>query len=278
MNSPSPMSRKELLELASLDALGLLEEYDAALFTRSFHQAPESLQQEILDLQAGVVADASLLPSVEPSRALRGAVVSAVLRTAGTQVQLAPLATITPATVQRTNVARESTGGGALAGGGMWRAASFLLIGALLVSIFFNLRFLERIDAISEIVLGVRNDQQFERLVGRDVWMIAGSAGTHRIPMLPANGAPTHCIGFVLIDESYSVPHMLVLGLPKHEDFTITIECSDGSVFSKVLHSSSFSGFARAMMIDIPQLDTAQLASAKIEIRTIDGILMLASA
>ncbi len=52
MTSPAPMSREELLELAALDALGLLDEYEAALYTRSFHHAPAAVQDEIKDLQA----------------------------------------------------------------------------------------------------------------------------------------------------------------------------------------------------------------------------------
>ncbi len=47
MTSPEPMTRKELLELAALDVLGLLDEYEAAYYTRSFHHAPASVQDEI---------------------------------------------------------------------------------------------------------------------------------------------------------------------------------------------------------------------------------------
>ena len=43
MSVPNPMTREELLELSALDALGLLEEYEAALFTRSFHHAPAAV-------------------------------------------------------------------------------------------------------------------------------------------------------------------------------------------------------------------------------------------
>ena len=41
------MTREELLELAALDAFGLLDDYEAALFTRSFHHAPVAVQDEI---------------------------------------------------------------------------------------------------------------------------------------------------------------------------------------------------------------------------------------
>ncbi len=63
MSPPTPMTREELIELAALDALGLLDEYESALFTRSFHHAPAAVQKEIKDLQAAVTADPSLLPT-----------------------------------------------------------------------------------------------------------------------------------------------------------------------------------------------------------------------
>ena len=60
MTTPE-MPREELLELASLDALGLLDEFDSAHFTRSFHAAPASVQDEIRRLQASIATDAALL-------------------------------------------------------------------------------------------------------------------------------------------------------------------------------------------------------------------------
>ena len=66
MTSPEPMTRKELLELAALDVLGLLDEYEAAYYTRSFHHAPATVQDEIKRIQAEVASDESLLPGEEP--------------------------------------------------------------------------------------------------------------------------------------------------------------------------------------------------------------------
>ena len=71
MTSPEPMTRQELLELAALDALGLLDRYEAALYTRSFHYASAPVQDEIVRLQAEIVSDESLLPEEEPDDSLR---------------------------------------------------------------------------------------------------------------------------------------------------------------------------------------------------------------
>jgi hypothetical protein len=78
MTSPNPMSRDELLEWAPLDAFGLLDEYEASLFERSFHHAAASVQAEIRKLQADLAEDASLLSGEEPRSLLRQKVLVAV--------------------------------------------------------------------------------------------------------------------------------------------------------------------------------------------------------
>ena len=52
----------QLLELAVLDAHGLLEPIEADLFNRSFHDAPASVQDEIVQLQRDFACDETLLP------------------------------------------------------------------------------------------------------------------------------------------------------------------------------------------------------------------------
>ena len=66
MTSSEPMTQRELLELAALDALGLLDEFEAAYYTRSFHDAPATVQDEIKRLQAELATDQRLLPGDEP--------------------------------------------------------------------------------------------------------------------------------------------------------------------------------------------------------------------
>jgi len=65
------MTREELLELAPLDAFGLLDEVEAALFHRAFHQAPPSVQDEVIALQAELVAADHFLSDDEPRPILR---------------------------------------------------------------------------------------------------------------------------------------------------------------------------------------------------------------
>ena len=57
---------KQLIELAVLDAHGLLEPIESDLFDRSFHDAPASIQDEIIQMQRDFALDESLLPSDTP--------------------------------------------------------------------------------------------------------------------------------------------------------------------------------------------------------------------
>ncbi|MCP4007434.1 MAG: hypothetical protein GY725_24900 [bacterium] len=95
MTSPTPMAREDLLELAPLDALGMLDDYESALFTRSFHHAPAAVQDEIKELQAKVASNPVLLPKIEPPARLRERVLMRVDRAIEEGgAELRPLATI----------------------------------------------------------------------------------------------------------------------------------------------------------------------------------------
>ncbi|MBL9119188.1 MAG: hypothetical protein JNL80_04650 [Phycisphaerae bacterium] len=95
MTSSDPMSREELIELAPLDAYGLLDDYEAALFNRSFHHAPATVQAEIRALQAQLAEDGAFLSNDEPRGLLRQKVLIRIAEEVDeTAEQLKPLATI----------------------------------------------------------------------------------------------------------------------------------------------------------------------------------------
>ena len=89
------MAREELIESAALDAFGLLEDYEAALFTRSFHHAPAAVQSEIISMQAEITSDERLLPGVNPDPKLRERMLDAVEKAIEKETaELEPLAII----------------------------------------------------------------------------------------------------------------------------------------------------------------------------------------
>ena len=72
------MSTHELLELATLDAMGLLDPDEREAFERAFHAAAPALQAQIRREQLRISSLDSTLPPVEPPPGLRARVMAAV--------------------------------------------------------------------------------------------------------------------------------------------------------------------------------------------------------
>ena len=161
MSSSNAMTREELLEYAALDAFGLLDEYEASLYTRSFHNAPAAVQDQILQLQAQLVSDESLLPSVNPDPTLRTRVLQAVAEAIEQETsQLEPLATIgrprmNPDVIAKIepNVASQ-----------FWRAAAFALCAGLLVVAYFLTQVSARQSRIAELALSQNTEARLNEL------------------------------------------------------------------------------------------------------------------
>lgn len=73
------MKREDLFEMATLDALGLLEPEERRVFEDIFRDASPALQHEIRREQRRVTDIERSLPAVEPPASLRGRVLAAVL-------------------------------------------------------------------------------------------------------------------------------------------------------------------------------------------------------
>jgi hypothetical protein len=160
------MTREELLEYAALDAFGLLDEYEASLYTRSFHNAPAAVQDQILQLQAQLVSDESLLPSVNPDPTLRSRVLQAVAEAIEQETaQLEPLATIGRPRANAEVIAKIEPS----AASHFWRAAAFALCAGLLVVAYFLNQVSVQQSRIAELALGQNTEArmaQLEELIG----------------------------------------------------------------------------------------------------------------
>jgi hypothetical protein len=74
----SQYNTHELLELASLDVLGLLDADERESFERAFRAAPPALQAQIRREQLRIAGDDGLLPTVDPPLGLRARVLAAI--------------------------------------------------------------------------------------------------------------------------------------------------------------------------------------------------------
>jgi len=72
------MTTRELLELASLDAMGLLEDREREGFERAFRAAAPAVQRQVRREQERLTGDTSTLPEVDPPAELRGQVIGRV--------------------------------------------------------------------------------------------------------------------------------------------------------------------------------------------------------
>ncbi|MEE2912422.1 MAG: hypothetical protein VX436_01315, partial [Planctomycetota bacterium] len=130
----STHNHPELIELAVLDAYGLLDPIESELFNRSFHNAPASVQDEIIRLQHRFATDESLLPSDLPSSTLKKKVLHTVAKAADTEAKrLAPLALIGARAVA------ENTSTAASTSILLWRSAAIILFCVTVVLAIFTL-------------------------------------------------------------------------------------------------------------------------------------------
>ncbi|MDY7109471.1 MAG: hypothetical protein SYC29_12620 [Planctomycetota bacterium] len=228
MTSPTPMTREELIELAALDAFGLLDDYEAALYTRSFHHAPVAVQNEIKELQAAFAGEASLLPDVEPDPALRQRVLDAVSKAIEAEsLNLAPLAMI-----GRPDRARPETAGriGAGASTPVWRAAAFALAAALLVVAYFAGQFLERNNMLTGALIDLDTFQTVEDDIGPTFKDFVGNPTCTTRTLFPDRESDNDAFAVVYVNEQGQA-FVFAACLPcKSGPFTVTAtDPNDGS-------------------------------------------------
>ena len=272
MTSPEPMTRQELLELAALDALGLLDRYEAALYTRSFHYASAPVQDEIVRLQAEIVSDESLLPEEEPDGSLRERVLRKVAEAIEREAsEFAPLATIGR---RRRHGPGESDGRLAFgASGQFWRAAAFVMAGAVVVLAYFSTEANRSSNEIAR--LAITNDTEQLAVVlgpmGRD--FVVGDS--EKTALRPANGGKF--IGAVYVNDAINQAFVFFDGLKRtnSDDYTLRVVLEDGTTKNLQAFRSSgiFSGFR------VANLSASLLASiARWEITDLADAVILTSA
>lgn len=159
------MSTQELLELAQLDAMGLLDEQDAHEFEVAFASAPAEIQKQIRDEQARMCVLEPVLPEVEPPADLRAKVLASVhteIVKAITQPEEVPasraveqMPVMAPAIAARAEVRHE--GGRQVAGPetgrrrgvNTWRSAAIAFAAAAIVLGITTVQLQARFDQMS---------------------------------------------------------------------------------------------------------------------------------
>ncbi len=275
MTAATSITIKELLELAALDAFGLLDEYESALYTQSFHHAPATVQDDIKRLQAQIASDESLLPIDEPDPALRDRVLAAVAKAIeADSSKLAPLATIgrprrtSPETARRVLPAS----------GQFWRAASFVLAGTLLAVAYLWSDANRQSYLIASLALHNVTDAQLVQLVGPTITKFLKDPSAERIVLTPTKSGDASWAN-VLIREDGSEAFLLFEGLPRTKGggYKLRVQRADGGTE----HVHAFDGTGPTLggvHVDAIELTAAVLAAATGQITDLAGNVVLRSA
>jgi hypothetical protein len=275
MNSPELLRREELIEQASLDALGLLDAFEAAHYAKSFHAAPASVQEEIRQLQAEIATDASLLSDEEPPAGLRGRVMGAVMDSIEHETrELQPIATIgsrarrvaaTGATAtdiagvvrdERMNIQYRSMQRSVA----VWRAASVALAASLLGSFLWLNVITHEAMSIAQLAQGQATQAQLIEMLGSDYATFSGNK-TMKIRSLAALAGQAGA-AILYCDPKNGDGYLVGFGLAEVGTYTIRSIADDGT--SVVL--GQMIGGARVTATRLARIDSTRLAHSRIEV------------
>ncbi|HRP63877.1 MAG TPA: hypothetical protein PK400_11325 [Phycisphaerales bacterium] len=269
MTAPNPMTRKEMLELAALDVLGLLDEYEAALYTRSFHQAPASVQDEIVQLQAEIAEDPALLSDENPDATLRDRVLDYVSR--AMEQELAPIATIghrrQEPVEQRDVIARIGFAGSGLG----WRVATFALCGVVLVFIYFLSVSIQQQHELTKLALDNNTSTQIEQILGRTFKDYFFDDTTHRFNLKPSASSDS-ARAVLLVAEDFGRAMLITEELPEGTGpMELTVRDANGTVHVV----ARFEGRRRLASIEVNVAQFASLGTEAVwEVRGANDFLL----
>lgn len=137
MNPTKQISIPQLVEMASLDAFGLLDAEDSLRFEDAFLAAPSRIRDSILDLQAEMVTEDPLLFSETPDDSLREKVLQKVAEAMSERDEtLQPLAQIGPADeLTQASIENRSFSQSIWT----WRAVALVLLGVSITLAVFGI-------------------------------------------------------------------------------------------------------------------------------------------
>jgi hypothetical protein len=237
---------------AMLDAMGMLDEVDAAAFERSFRDATPAVQAELRELQAAVSADPAFLSSEEePPAGLKARTMARVMTAIDRQDEdFAPIAHIgrTAALAQRRRMRAAGAAGVGeaveLAGlrsdldafvrsSYRWRAAAIALSAALVVALVFQVSSNAFVGRVTEVVFGGATPLQMLAAIGSEDAGLRIERATYRrgVAGIPGKG-PAAGLGSmtIAVSEPDRVLTCVGLGLEVRGEYTVRHVADDDTV------------------------------------------------
>lgn len=218
-SSGGAWSNRELIELAQLDALGLLDEQERQAFERAFARAPGAIQQLVRDSQLRATELSSLLPDVQPPATLRQRVLDAVAGAiAGESAQPEVTGRLMPAIARASGVAP------------FWRAAAIGSVAAALLFGVVTVKLYSDIQRVNDVVHANAVADRFMAEFGRRFETAFYSDKTEFVQFSPAsNGAAGMAV--MLVDQEGESAQFFAKDLPQVEGgYTLALIGPDGQV------------------------------------------------
>lgn len=217
------MSTKELYELASLDALGFLDDEERRDFERLYAQASPEIQAQVRREQLRCAMQVDLLPDVEPPAGLKSRVMSAV-RHAIAGVSHEPVAAIGPGGVAPIRAMNQTP---------FWRAACFAFAAATVVLALFVVNVNQRSDNIAD---ALRTNQLYDAIIDEaspQFVNVLFADNMSRIPFAPtavdADSAVSEAQFFY--DRDQKVGYVMLRNLPDlQSEYTLVFPDAEGEV------------------------------------------------
>jgi len=215
---------KQLIELAVLDAHGLLEPIESDLFNRSFHDAPVAIQDEIIQMQRDIALDESLLPNETPRASLKKDVLHVVAEAADQEAKrLAPLALIG---------ARASAIQGKLGSSKqtyIWRTAALVLFGVAVVLGIMAFESNKRANRVAQIAMNVNTTSTIAEVVGPEFRSFIDNPYCH-VTRLEREDGDNDGYLRVAINEKFGGGYVVGLDLKDGEEIILQGTTPEGKV------------------------------------------------
>ncbi len=249
-----PMSTHSLLELAALDALGLLDDDERESFDRAFKAAPPALQAQVRREQTRIAKDESLLPAVESPAGLRARVLAAVrdaMERVGGQEQPAA---VLPAIQASSGVSP------------IWRMAAIGAVAATLVLGFTQLEMARSYETINDAIESNVLTTTIARDFGVRVERALMDQDTRLVHFAPVS-AGTDVAGeaVVILNDRDMTGELLAVDLPQRSGvYQLVLVDSAGEVVGDAILDFEINSATQRL---IQQLDLSTLAEVQEEIR-----------
>lgn len=257
------MNTHQLIEMAVLDALGLLEPAEIDAFERAFAEAPEPVRSMVRAEQDRLADVSHLLPDAEPTEGLRDMVLAAVRNAMRAEtepvagrIQGRPERTAgTPAQPRLKPVRRVSP---------VWRAASIGLAAAVIVLGAFVLRIGQYDAQAGKQALFT----QIYETVGAQVFEdMLFDHQTRRVAMLPTENDADNAAAAVFYNPDWHSARLFFRNLRSQnpgETFRLVVLDEEGNIVREI-HTFESDGQFADVPVEVDLLRESSLAIMKNE-------------